>query len=146
MRRVLCRLDCRVFIVTCGFVGAVKPARRKDARHLLHIAAAVKREIIHQRHIRIGMIVPEIFAVIQPPDSIDALVVLVVLSRKLGLRLRRKALRFAPSTNVISPQLLRATKNRGTAYAGPRFLAARPELNMNFPIPKKKSPHSLLRH
>lgn len=41
---------------------------------------------------------------------------------------------FAPSTNVISPQLLRATKNRGTAYAGPRFLAAACQPNPNFSL------------
>lgn len=70
MRRILRRLDCRVFVVACRLVGAVKPARRKDARHLLHIAAAVKREVVHERHIRIGMIVSEILAVIQPPDGI----------------------------------------------------------------------------
>ena len=46
MRRILCGLDRRIFVVTCRLVGAVKSARRKDARHLLHIAAAVKRDLI----------------------------------------------------------------------------------------------------
>ena len=69
VRRILRRFNRRVFVVACRFIGSEKSARCEDARHLLYIAAAIKREIVHERHIRIGMVVPEIFAVIQPPDS-----------------------------------------------------------------------------
>ena len=53
-----------MLIVFGRFFGTVQSARRVDAQHLIDVAVAPEREISHECHIRIGMVVLQILSLI----------------------------------------------------------------------------------